>query len=137
LVLSFRYCIGFSPYVGRPIILVIRLTSIETCIPNNRIPPCITASNFLMHLCTSFPLPKCGISSRFIIHVLYRPCIHCLGHNIGTLVALTSFLFKYIYYANSKNLSMSLTSYSTQHSLSTHHRKFGKNCTPFGVHSDL
>jgi hypothetical protein len=65
--------------------------------------------------------------------VLYKPIIHCLGSSIGTPVALTPLLSMYTCGSNFDNLSLSFTSWSAYHSLSTHPRKYGKTCTPVGM----
>jgi len=112
LVFSSRYYAGGSPLVGRTIIFSIKSISMENCVSNHKMPPCMTSSNCLTQLFTSFPLTKCRISNRFMIPMLYNPCIHSLGSIMGTLVTMTPIPYKYTCCANSGNLSVSLTSWS-------------------------
>jgi hypothetical protein len=67
LVLSSRYCVRFSPIDGRPVIKEMSSTSMEMSYYNHKNPSWRTSINFLMHLFTSFPLPKWGISNKFKI----------------------------------------------------------------------
>jgi hypothetical protein len=84
LVLSYKYCSGFSPSVGNPVVYAFRYTSIDIGVSIHRIPPCTNATSCFTQLFTYFPLPKWGISNRFTIHVLYNPAIHYFGYKIRT-----------------------------------------------------
>jgi hypothetical protein len=58
LVLSFKFCEGFSLFDGRHVMNSMSSTSIETGSSNHTNPPWRTASNFFTYLFTYFPCLK-------------------------------------------------------------------------------
>jgi hypothetical protein len=84
LVLSCRYFYGFSPFMGSPVIYAMRSTLIGIGLSIHKIPLCTLTNNYLTHPFMCFSHPKCGMSNKFMLSVLYSPRIHCAGSNSGT-----------------------------------------------------
>jgi hypothetical protein len=70
------------------------------------------SNNCLTHAFMYYPRLKCSMSKRFMIHMLYRPRIHCAGSNSGALDGPSPLLSRYLCATKFGNFVASKTSWS-------------------------
>jgi hypothetical protein len=61
---SSRINVGSIPWVGNPMICVIRSAIMGIGLSSHVSPPCVTTNNFLTHVVAYWPLPKRGSFSK-------------------------------------------------------------------------
>jgi len=137
LVLPSIYYLGFSPLVVRPVIFLIRSTSMNMGLSNHKIPPCTNSNNFLMQLFMWLAHQKWGLCTKSTIPVLYKPIIHYFGSSIATHVTPIPFLYMYTCGSNSWNLSLSVMSWPQYLIFSTHPTILGRIVTPSRMHGSV